>query len=544
MTAAAIYSRFSTEKQRDASIDDQVRECERAATAAGLTVVARYEDRGISGGTHSRPGYQALLAGARRHDFDVIVCEDISRLWRNRAEFGPRSAELEDLGVHCLTCVGDDTRRDGWGLVVQIKQAMGEHARREASYRTRRGLEGRALAGQSTGGRAYGYIAVRDSGTGQIEVDPATAPTVRRIFELYASGVSPKNIAVLLNAEGVPSPGAVWNRTERRRDGQWLASTIHGDVNRGTGMLNNLRYIGVITWGRSEWRRSAADSKQRSMRMSAQGIATERTQERLRNVPQHIWDAVKARQQRHRVGVGALIRGGLRKKGGGAGRPPKYALSGLLLSCGVCGAAFTLQNRTSYCCATFWNGGKCSNTLKLSKALAEGVLLAGIQDDLTDPATVDEVERRAHAVLRERRGARPVPAARLKELQDQVTNLTDAIASGLLRASPALGERLQAAEQELARLQAQARAKPATMIPDVRGRWLTMVAKLNEVLMRGDPERARDELRGLLGERIKLEPDASGRLLWADYSFGLIPLEESAEIMVAGAGFEPATFGL
>ena len=47
----AIYSRFSTEKQRDASIDDQVRECERAAKGAGLEVVARYEDRGISGGT-------------------------------------------------------------------------------------------------------------------------------------------------------------------------------------------------------------------------------------------------------------------------------------------------------------------------------------------------------------------------------------------------------------------------------------------------------------------------------------------------------------
>jgi hypothetical protein len=49
---------------------------------------------------------QALLAAARRHEFDVMVVEDISRLWRNRAEFGPRPAELEDLGVHCLICVG------------------------------------------------------------------------------------------------------------------------------------------------------------------------------------------------------------------------------------------------------------------------------------------------------------------------------------------------------------------------------------------------------------------------------------------------------
>jgi DNA invertase Pin-like site-specific DNA recombinase len=73
----------------------------------------------------------------------------------NRGELSSRSVELGDLGIHCITCTGEDTRRDGWGLVIEIKHAMAEHARREASYPTRRGQEGKALAGQSTGGRAY-----------------------------------------------------------------------------------------------------------------------------------------------------------------------------------------------------------------------------------------------------------------------------------------------------------------------------------------------------------------------------------------------------
>jgi hypothetical protein len=64
----------------------------------------------------------------------------------------------------------DDTRRDGWGLVIQIKQAVAEHARREASYRTRRGLEGRAIKGESAGGRAYGYRPASQSATGQVEI--------------------------------------------------------------------------------------------------------------------------------------------------------------------------------------------------------------------------------------------------------------------------------------------------------------------------------------------------------------------------------------
>jgi site-specific DNA recombinase len=180
-TRAALYARFSTDKQRDASIEDQFRECERVAKAAGLTVVQRFEDRGISAGTIQRPGYQTMLTAARNQEFDVIVCEDISRLWRNRGEFGSRSVELEDLGVHCLMCVGDDTRRDG--------------------------------------GRAYGYISAADSPTKQIEIDQTQATVVRRIFELYADGLSPRNIAARFNAEHIPSPGASWKHTKRRKDG-------------------------------------------------------------------------------------------------------------------------------------------------------------------------------------------------------------------------------------------------------------------------------------------------------------------------------------
>jgi site-specific DNA recombinase len=180
----------------------------------------------------------------------AAASEDISRLWRNRAEFGPRSAELEDLGIHWLSAVGDDTRRDGWGLTIEIKLAMAEHARREASYRTHRGQEGKAIAGQSTWGRAYGYIAAADSSTGQIEIEETQAAVVRRIFEMYADGMSPRNIAARLNAEGVPSPGAAWKRTTRRKDGKWLASAIHGDQKRGTGILNNRRDVGPAQTGR------------------------------------------------------------------------------------------------------------------------------------------------------------------------------------------------------------------------------------------------------------------------------------------------------
>src|SRR5581483_9150375 len=200
----------STDKQREQSLEDQWHVCQQVAVREGLKVVDKFGDKEISGGTDQRPGYQAMLKAAREHKFDFIIVEDISRLWRNRAEFGPRSAELEDLKIHMVTAVGDDTRRDGWGLTIQIKLAMAEHQRREASYRTRRGLDGLARVGKPTGGKAYGYRMVDK----QRKVEPAQAKIVLQIYKWRAAGWSGQRIARQLNADRVPPPGAGWKRTD------------------------------------------------------------------------------------------------------------------------------------------------------------------------------------------------------------------------------------------------------------------------------------------------------------------------------------------
>lgn len=270
---AAIYARYSTEMQSDASIDDQVRQCRAAANAAGLEVAQLFEDRGISAGTAQRPGYQAMLAAARSKVFDVIVVEDISRLWRSSAEYGPRAAELEDLGMHLVTCVGDDTRREGWGLMLGIKQAMAEHNRREISYRTRRGMEGLALAGKSTGGRVYGY----KNGA----VDPVEADVVRRIFAMIAVGRSQGQAAKVLNAAGIPSA----------RGGKWIQSTI-------SGVLRNERYLGAVQWGASTCKAMASDSKRRRRLMRSEGPLVSRQDDSLRIISDDLWAAVQEKLAR------------------------------------------------------------------------------------------------------------------------------------------------------------------------------------------------------------------------------------------------------
>ena len=89
---------------------------EALAVAHQLVVVARYRDR------------EALLAAAARREFDLILLEDISRLWPSEPERVIGAATLERLGIACVTCRGDDTRRDGWPRVLYLARALAEEA--------------------------------------------------------------------------------------------------------------------------------------------------------------------------------------------------------------------------------------------------------------------------------------------------------------------------------------------------------------------------------------------------------------------------------
>jgi hypothetical protein len=115
--------------------------------------------------------------------------------------------------------------------------------------KTRRGLRGRVEAGKSGGGLSYGYDVVRKLDadgapvTGERTINASEATVIRRVFEAFASGESPKAIARALNAEGVAGP----------RGKLWRDTAIRGHRQRGTGLLNNELYIGQLVWNRMRY---------------------------------------------------------------------------------------------------------------------------------------------------------------------------------------------------------------------------------------------------------------------------------------------------
>ena len=200
------------------------------------------------------------------------------------------------------------------------------------------------------------------------------AAVVERVLRDYASGLSPKKIAAALNAEGISGP----------RGKGWSQSTINGNRERGTGILNNELYVGFLVWNRLCYRKDPGTGDRRS-RLNARDEWIVVEVPHLRLVDQAVWDAVKARQ---------ASLSGRRKVGGGmaeglpfwAQKRPTYLLSDLL-RCGCGGGGFSVVSKTQLGCSNVRNKGEavCTNRRTIKRELVEATVLAALRGRLMAP---------------------------------------------------------------------------------------------------------------------------------------------------------------
>ena len=208
MTAVAIYARYSSDRQRDASIEDQIRLCEERARREGWRIHRHYTDHGISVASLERPGIRALLQDAQAGVFQVILAEALDRLSRGQADIATIYERMAFAGIRIVTL----TEGEIGALHVGLKGTMNSLFLKDLAEKTRRGLRGRIEAGRSGGGNSYGYDVVRRIGAdglavrGERSINEEQAGIVRRIFAVYGAGKSPQAIAKQLNREGIPAP--------------------------------------------------------------------------------------------------------------------------------------------------------------------------------------------------------------------------------------------------------------------------------------------------------------------------------------------------
>ena len=351
MTRAAIYARYSSAQQREASIEDQLRLCEERAVREGWAVHDRYADPGISGASLARPGVQALLRDAMAGKFDVVLTESLDRLSRDQEDIAGVYKRLRFAGVQMLTLSEGPISE----LHIGFKGTMGALYLKDLADKTRRGLRGRVEAGLSGGGNAYGYDVVTkfaangEPERGERRINADEAAVVRRIFADYAAGKSPKAIALALNKAGVGGPSGKG----------WGQSTINGNCQRGTGILNNELYVGKLVWNRLTYVKNP-DTGKRVSRLNPESAWISKEVPELRIVDQELWDRVKARQR------------GLKKLRAFHEKQRPRMLLSYLLVCGCCGGGFSKVSQNHYGCSTARNKGTCDNRLTVRQDELEG----------------------------------------------------------------------------------------------------------------------------------------------------------------------------
>src|SRR4051794_5611679 len=155
---AVIYARYSTEMQRDASIEDQIRLCRVRIEQEGWEYLDAYTDRAVSGASALRPAYQQLLEEARRGEFEIVVAEALDRLSRDQEDVAGLLKRLRFAGVRLFTLAEGEIGE----LHVGLKGTMNALFLRDLADKTRRGLEGRVREGRSGGGLCFGYDIARE----------------------------------------------------------------------------------------------------------------------------------------------------------------------------------------------------------------------------------------------------------------------------------------------------------------------------------------------------------------------------------------------
>ncbi len=510
----AIYARYSSDKQSESSIEDQVARCRGFVEARGGAVVDElvFADFAVSGASLARPGFESLMRSVEARLIDVVVTEDASRISRDLGDASSVFKRLAFANVQLFGVAdGVDTTAKNAKLTYAVKSLVNDLYLDDLRDKTLRGMVGRARAGLATGGLPFGFRSVPSAAGHAIEIDAERAAIVRRIFTEYASGRSCAAIASALNAEGVAAPRA---HSKRRRPG-WVASAIRA-------MLLNAKYVGTWRFGERTWKKVPGTNRRIPVaRAEADVVATERPE--LRIVDDATWSAVRDRfadtAPGGRRARGASPRGSARRS---------YLLSGLL-RCELCGGVMTIHggesSRRYYGCADAKERGTCSNRLSVREETARTCVLTAIRERLSSPRLMNGFRRAVARVLerasRADAGERDAIGRRLARAENRIRGLIEMQADG--DRSPQVTTLRRELEAQVRKDRAELRALERVDMPELPSVDELVALTLNiEGLVAEDVAAARAQLERLVaGGVISMRPREDGIYV---AKLGLLPL--------------------
>lgn len=223
---AVIYARYSSDSQREESIEGQIRECTEYAMKSDITIVSAYVDRALSARTADRPEFQRMIKDSERRLFDAVLVWKLDRFSRDRYDSALYKHLLRKNGVKVISAKENISEGPEGIILESMLEGYAEYYSAELAQKIRRGQQENALKCKSNGGIIpFGYRV--DPKEHCFVTDPEEAPVVQEIFSRYAAGEPMADIVESLKQRGIKS-----------HDGKDFRVSVLGF------MLKNRKYIG------------------------------------------------------------------------------------------------------------------------------------------------------------------------------------------------------------------------------------------------------------------------------------------------------------
>ena len=429
---AVIYARYSTDSQREESIEGQIRECTAYAEKNGFTVVKHYIDRAISAKTDNRPQFQQMIKDSERGIFDIIIVWKLDRFARNRYDSARYKTQLKRNGVKLVSATEVISAGPEGIILESVLEGYAEYYSADLSEKVVRGMTENALKGIYNGGTIpFGYMIDE---TRHYQPDPLLAPYVEQTFQKYADGATMTDLRDWLKAHNI----------KNSMGGEMSYNTIQR-------MLSNRRYIGEL----------------RLRDVVQPNAIPALVSEELFNKVQEKLAKNKKAPARHKA-------------------EESYLLT-TKLYCGKCGAlmfgesgvSHTGKMYTYYKCAAAKKKKTCDKKA-VRKQWLEDLVVNETMKLVEDDASMNAIIAKVMELQNQESTDLPIYEKQLKETEVGITNMLNAIQMGILTSSTK--ERLEALEDQRKELQARIAeerlAKPKMKEEFVRF-WLLRFRKLD-----------------------------------------------------------------
>lgn len=183
---AYAYARFSSDNQKEESIDAQLRAIHEYAQREGVTIIGVYKDEAKSATTDKRPEFQRMIQDCKRKEVKAIIVHKLDRFSRDRFDSAYYKRELRQCGVRLISVLErlDDSPESI--ILESVLEGMAEYYSKNLAREAMKGMKETAYQCKHTGGIPPLGYALNEDKTYRLE--PGEAEIVKLIFQLYASG--------------------------------------------------------------------------------------------------------------------------------------------------------------------------------------------------------------------------------------------------------------------------------------------------------------------------------------------------------------------